>query len=261
MNPNTSNKEPQKAAFERLLVIMDELRLQCPWDKKQTWESLSPLSIEELYELTDAIESGNKKDIKGELGDLFLHLVFYSKIAEEEGEFDVADVLNTICEKLIARHPHIYGDLVLEDAEAVKQNWEKLKLKEGRTSVLEGVPKALPALIKATRIQDKVAKVGFDWDNKADVWAKVLEELQEFDETQTQNFEQHKAEEEFGDLLFALVNYARFANIDPETALRKANNKFTTRFQYIEQHAKPSIAELNLQQMEALWQEAKKTGL
>jgi XTP/dITP diphosphohydrolase len=222
---------------------------------------LSPLSIEELYELTDAIEAGNKKDIKGELGDLFLHLVFYSKIADEEGEFDVADVLNTICEKLIARHPHIYGDLVLEDAEAVKQNWEKLKLKEGRTSVLEGVPKALPALIKATRIQDKVAKVGFDWDNKADVWAKVLEELEEFDETQTQNFEQHKAEEEFGDLLFALVNYARFANIDPETALRKANNKFTTRFQYIEQHAKPSIAELNLQQMEALWQEAKKTGL
>jgi XTP/dITP diphosphohydrolase len=261
MNPNTSNKEPQKAAFERLLVIMDELRLKCPWDKKQTWESLSPLSIEELYELTDAIEAGNKKDIKGELGDLFLHLVFYSKIADEEGEFDVADVLNTICEKLIARHPHIYGDLVLEDAEAVKQNWEKLKLKEGRTSVLEGVPKALPALIKATRIQDKVAKVGFDWDNKADVWAKVLEELEEFDETQTQNFEQHKAEEEFGDLLFALVNYARFANIDPETALRKANNKFTTRFQYIEQHAKPSIAELNLQQMEALWQEAKKTGL
>jgi XTP/dITP diphosphohydrolase len=261
MNPNTSNKELQKAAFERLLVIMDELRLKCPWDKKQTWESLSPLSIEELYELTDAIEAGNKKDIKGELGDLFLHLVFYSKIADEEGEFDVADVLNTICEKLIARHPHIYGDLVLEDAEAVKQNWEKLKLKEGRTSVLEGVPKALPALIKATRIQDKVAKVGFDWDNKADVWAKVLEELEEFDETQTQNFEQHKAEEEFGDLLFALVNYARFANIDPETALRKANNKFTTRFQYIEQHAKPSIAELNLQQMEALWQEAKKTGL
>lgn len=261
MNANTSNKELQKAAFERLLVIMDELRAQCPWDKKQTWESLSPLSIEELYELTDAIESGNKKDIKGELGDLFLHLVFYSKIAEEEAEFDVADVLNTICEKLIARHPHIYGDLVLEDAEAVKQNWEKLKLKEGRTSVLEGVPKALPALIKATRIQDKAAKVGFDWDNKADVWAKVLEELEEFDETQTQNFEQHKAEEEFGDLLFALVNYARFANIDPETALRKANNKFTTRFQYIEQHAKPSIAELNLEQMEALWQEAKKTGL
>lgn len=261
MNANTSNKELQKAAFERLLVIMDELRAQCPWDKKQTWESLSPLSIEELYELTDAIESGNKKDIKGELGDLFLHLVFYSKIAEEEAEFDVADVLNTICEKLIARHPHIYGDLVLEDAEAVKQNWEKLKLKEGRTSVLEGVPKALPALIKATRIQDKVAKVGFDWENKADVWAKVLEELEEFDETQTQNFEQHKAEEEFGDLLFALVNYARFANIDPETALRKANNKFTTRFQYIEQHAKPSIAELNLEQMEALWQEAKKTGL
>lgn len=243
------------------MVIMDELRAQCPWDKKQTWESLSPLSIEELYELTDAIESGNKKDIKGELGDLFLHLVFYSKIAEEEAEFDVADVLNTICEKLIARHPHIYGDLVLEDAEAVKQNWEKLKLKEGRTSVLEGVPKALPALIKATRIQDKAAKVGFDWENKADVWAKVLEELEEFDETQTQNFEQHKAEEEFGDLLFALVNYARFANIDPETALRKANNKFTTRFQYIEQHAKPSIAELNLEQMEALWQEAKKTGL
>lgn len=261
MNANTSNKELQKAAFERLLVIMDELRAQCPWDKKQTWESLSPLSIEELYELTDAIESGNKKDIKGELGDLFLHLVFYSKIAEEEAEFDVADVLNTICEKLIARHPHIYGDLVLEDAEAVKQNWEKLKLKEGRTSVLEGVPKALPALIKATRIQDKAAKVGFDWENKADVWAKVLEELEEFDETQTQNFEQHKAEEEFGDLLFALVNYARFANIDPETALRKANNKFTTRFQYIEQHAKPSIAELNLEQMEALWQEAKKTGL
>lgn len=245
-------------AFERLLNIMDELREKCPWDQKQTMESLRNLTIEETYELADAITSGDLQQIKGELGDLFLHLVFYSKIGQEKGEFDVADVLNTICEKLIYRHPHIYGDVKVADEEEVKANWEKLKLKEGKKSVLEGVPSSLPALVKATRIQEKVKGVGFEWDNKDDVWKKVEEEMQEFRAEVEQNSD--KQEEEFGDLLFSLVNYARFVNLSPESALARTNEKFIKRFQLMEEMIETEnkdIKSMPLEEMDVYWEKAK----
>jgi len=245
-------------AFERLLNIMDELREKCPWDQKQTMESLRNLTIEETYELADAITSSDLQQIKGELGDLFLHLVFYSKIGQEKGGFDVADVLNTICEKLIYRHPHIYGDVEVADEEEVKANWEKLKLKEGKKSVLEGVPSSLPALVKATRIQEKVKGVGFEWDNKDDVWKKVEEEMQEFRAEVEQNSD--KQEEEFGDLLFSLVNYARFVNLSPESALARTNEKFIKRFQLMEEMIateKKDIKTMPLEEMDVYWEKAK----
>ena len=247
-------------AFERLLVIMDELREKCPWDKKQTIESLRHLTIEETYELCDAIIKKDNTEIKGELGDLFLHLVFYSKIASENGDFDVTDVLNTVCEKLITRHPHIYGDVVAETEEKVKENWEKIKLKEGKTSVLQGVPNSLPALVKAIRIQDKVKGVGFDWDNKEQVWEKVKEEIAEFQaEEKAQN--QEKMEQEFGDIIFSLVNYARFVGINPEDALEKTNQKFSKRFIEMEKliiAEGKSLSSMPLAEMDLYWEKAKK---
>ncbi len=245
-------------AFERLLKIMDELREKCPWDKKQTIESLRELTIEETYELADAITANDLKSLKGELGDLFLHLVFYSKIAEEQKVFDVSDVLNTICDKLIYRHPHIYGDTVVADETEVKANWEKLKLKEGKKSILEGVPSSLPALVKAIRIQEKAKGIGFEWKKKEDVWDKVKEELEEFqvEISKKSDF----IEEEFGDLLFSLVNYARYINISPENALAKTNHKFITRFQLMEETIrkdKKKIEDMNLDQMDVYWEKAK----
>lgn len=248
--------EQKKEAFERLLTIMDELREKCPWDMKQTLESLRHLSIEEVYELGDAILDGNMEEVKKELGDLFLHLVFYSRIASETEAFDVADVLNAICEKLISRHPHIYGDTVVKDEAEVLSNWEKLKLKEGKKSVLEGVPRSLPAMVKAQRIQDKAKGVGFDWENADQVWEKVLEELNEFKEAKTTE----EQEEEFGDLLFSLINYARFKGIHPEDALEKTNKKFIYRFQYLEtESAKDGkkIGEMSLNEMDEYWNKAK----
>ena len=248
--------EQKKEAFERLLTIIDELREKCPWDMKQTLESLRHLSIEEVYELGDAILDGNMEEVKKELGDLFLHLVFYSRIASETEAFDVADVLNSICEKLISRHPHIYGDTVVKDEAEVLSNWEKLKLKEGKKSVLEGVPRSLPAMVKAQRIQDKAKGVGFDWDNADQVWEKVLEELNEFKEAKTKEDQ----EEEFGDLLFSLINYARFKGIHPEDALEKTNKKFIYRFQYLEtESAKDGkqMGEMTLNEMDEYWNRAK----
>lgn len=248
--------EQKKEAFERLLTIMDELREKCPWDMKQTLESLRHLSIEEVYELGDAILDGNMEEVKKELGDLFLHLVFYSRIASETEAFDVADVLNAICEKLISRHPHIYGDTVVKDEAEVLSNWEKLKLKEGKKSVLEGVPRSLPAMVKAQRIQDKAKGVGFDWENSDQVWEKVLEELNEFKEAKTTE----EQEEEFGDLLFSLINYARFKGIHPEDALEKTNKKFIYRFQYLEtESAKDGkkMGEMSLNEMDEYWNKAK----
>ena len=248
--------EQKKEAFERLLTIMDELREKCPWDMKQTLESLRHLSIEEVYELGDAILDGNMEEVKKELGDLFLHLVFYSRIASETEAFDIADVLNAICEKLISRHPHIYGDTVVKDEAEVLSNWEKLKLKEGKKSVLEGVPRSLPAMVKAQRIQDKAKGVGFDWDNADQVWEKVLEELNEFKEAKTKEDQ----EEEFGDLLFSLINYARFKGIHPEDALEKTNKKFIYRFQYLEtESAKDGkkMGEMSLNEMDEYWNKAK----
>ncbi len=248
--------EQKKEAFERLLTIMDELREKCPWDMKQTLESLRHLSIEEVYELGDAILDGNMEEVKKELGDVFLHLVFYSRIASETEAFDVADVLNSICEKLISRHPHIYGDTVVKDEAEVLSNWEKLKLKEGKKSVLEGVPRSLPAMVKAQRIQDKAKGVGFDWENSDQVWEKVLEELNEFKEAKTKEDQ----EEEFGDLLFSLINYARFKGIHPEDALEKTNKKFIYRFQYLEtESAKDGkqMGEMTLIEMDEYWNRAK----
>ena len=248
--------EQKKEAFERLLTIMDELREKCPWDMKQTLESLRHLSIEEVYELGDAILDGNMEEVKKELGDVFLHLVFYSRIASETEAFDIADVLNSICEKLISRHPHIYGDTVVKDEAEVLSNWEKLKLKEGKKSVLEGVPRSLPAMVKAQRIQDKAKGVGFDWDNADQVWEKVLEELNEFKEAKTKEDQ----EEEFGDLLFSLINYARFKGIHPEDALEKTNKKFIYRFQYLEtESAKDGkqMGEMTLNEMDEYWNRAK----
>jgi len=254
-----TKRTEQLEAFDRLLTIMDELRSQCPWDKKQTMETLRPLTIEETYELADAILDQNLDDVKGELGDLLLHIVFYAKIGSETNTFDIADVLNGICEKLIHRHPHIYGDISVENEEEVKQNWEKIKLKEGKTSVLQGVPKSLPALVKATRIQEKVAGVGFDWETPQQVFEKVEEELEEFNaEVKAKNPD--AIESEFGDVLFSLINYARFLNINPENALERTNKKFIKRFQYLEQQAKlkkRSLTEMSLDEMEVLWEDAK----
>jgi XTP/dITP diphosphohydrolase len=248
--------EQKKEAFERLLKIMDELREQCPWDKKQTLESLRNLTIEETYELADAILNNNLEEIKEETGDIMLHMVFYAKIAEEKGAFDIADSLNSICEKLINRHPHIYGDVKVEDEEEVKRNWEQLKMKEGKKSVLSGVPNSLPAMVKAYRMQDKTAQVGFEWENAEQVWEKVEEEIQEFKEV-ANGEDQAKIEEEFGDILFSLINYARFKKIDPETALEKINRKFKYRFEYIESKAIKPLMDMSLDEMDALWNEAK----
>lgn len=252
-------KEKLKA-FERLLVIMDELREQCPWDKKQTLQSLRHLTIEECYELTDAILEEDFKEIKGELGDIMLHLVFYSKIASEQNQFDVADVLNGVCDKLVHRHPHIYSDVIVKDEAEVKANWEKLKLKEGKKSVLGGVPKSLPSMVKATRIQDKVKGIGFDWDNKEQVWAKVQEELKEFQVEEEKN-DIKKMEEEFGDVIFSLINYARWVGINPEDALEKTNKKFIKRFQWMESKINAeskNIGEMNLEELDVYWEASKK---
>jgi XTP/dITP diphosphohydrolase len=244
-------------AFERLLDIMDDLREKCPWDKKQTLESLRHLTIEETYELSDSILDNDMKGLKGEIGDLFLHLVFYAKIGAEQGEFDISSVLNAICDKLIHRHPHIYGDTKVSNEEEVKANWEKLKLKEGKQSVLEGVPKSLPALVKASRIQDKVKGIGFDWENKEQVWEKVKEEILELEEATLNNT---NIEEEFGDVLFSLINYARFININPDDALSKTNSKFINRFQLMEilmREDNVNISKLNLEEMDVYWAKAK----
>lgn len=255
------NTRQQKIdAFSRLLDIMDDLREKCPWDKKQSFESLRHLTIEETYELGDAILDNNLQEIKKELGDLILHIVFYSKIGSETNDFDIADVCNEICDKLIHRHPHIYGDVVVQNEEEVKQNWEKLKLKEGKKSVLEGVPKGLPALVKASRIQDKVKGVGFDWEESHQVWDKVEEEIQEFKQ-EVALANQDKMEAEFGDVLFSLINYARFVNINPEDALERTNKKFISRFQYLENKAGKlgkSLADMTLAEMDVFWEEAKK---
>ena len=254
------NRQNQLQAFDRLLTIMDELRLQCPWDKKQTIQTLRHLTIEETYELGDAILDNNLTEVKKELGDLLLHIVFYAKIGSETNDFDIADVCHEICDKLVHRHPHIYSDVVVKDEEEVKQNWEKLKLKEGKLSVLEGVPKSLPALVKASRIQDKAKGVGFDWDEPNQVWDKVQEELQELQVEVTKG-NKDKIEDEFGDVLFSLINYARFLDINPEDALERTNKKFIKRFQYLESKAsqlgKP-LMDMTLTEMDVFWNEAKK---
>jgi XTP/dITP diphosphohydrolase len=244
-------------AFSRLLKIMDELREQCPWDKKQTFQSLRMLTLEETYELSDAILKNNLPEIKEEIGDVFLHLVFYSKIAEESNSFDVADCLQGICEKLIRRHPHIYGDVKVNSEEEVKKNWEQIKLTEGKKSVLSGVPSSLPSLLKAYRIQEKTSQVGFDWENKEQVWEKVVEEMEEYKQEMEKNESMERKEEEFGDLLFSLINYARFEGINPENALEKVNLKFTKRFEYIESKAGEKLTSLSLDEMNILWAEAK----
>jgi MazG family protein len=273
LTPPDDNRRPEKLkAFDRLLTIMDELRLNCPWDKKQTLESLRHLTIEETYELSDAIIERDLQEIKKELGDLMLHLAFYAKIGDEEGAFDMADVLHGVCEKLIHRHPHIYGDVEAHDEETVKANWEKIKLKEkgvddAPKSVLGGVPRSLPALVKAMRIQEKARGVGFDWEEKEQVWEKVEEEMQEFksefNAASDQPIDQEKAQSEFGDLLFSLINYARFAGINPEEALERTNKKFIRRFQYLEREAAKAgknLSDMSLAEMDVYWNEAKKLG-
>ena len=253
-------KDERLVAFERLLNIMDDLRAKCPWDKKQTMQSLRHLTIEETYELGDAILSNDLQEVKKELGDLLLHIVFYAKIGSETNSFNIADVANGVCEKLIERHPHIYGDVQVNNEEDVKRNWEKIKLKEGNKSVLGGVPKSLPALVKATRIQDKAAGVGFDWDNIDDVFAKIKEEIDEL-HAEVKAQKQSNIESEFGDVLFSLINYARFLKVNPEDALERTNRKFIARFQYLEEKATAqgkSLKDMTLQEMETYWQEAKK---
>lgn len=263
------DREEKLKAFDRLLTIMNELRENCPWDKKQTIESLRHLTIEETYELSDAIIEADYDEIKNELGDIMLHMVFYSRIASELHKFDVADVLNGICEKLIKRHPHIYGDVVANDEQAVKANWEKIKLEEKGNkpkTVLGGVPKGLPALVKAMRIQEKVRGVGFDWERKEQVWEKVEEEMEEFRneydiETDDKPFDNEKASAEFGDLLFSLINYARFLDINAEEALERTNKKFITRFNYLESESAKEgkkLGEMSLSEMDKYWERAKK---
>lgn len=254
-----TDKTKQLQAFERLLIIMDELRANCPWDKKQTMETLRHLTIEEVYELGDAILENDLDEVKKELGDVLLHIVFYSKIGSETNAFDITDVCNSISDKLIERHPHIYGDVKVNDEEDVKRNWEQIKLKEGKKSVLEGVPNGLPALVKANRIQDKAAGVGFDWEKPQQVWEKVQEELQELqNEVQLNHID--KIEDELGDVLFSLVNYARFLKINPENALERTNKKFIKRFQFLEAKAKTlnkSLHDMTLAEMDVFWEEAK----
>ncbi|HBZ67877.1 MAG TPA: nucleoside triphosphate pyrophosphohydrolase [Bacteroidales bacterium] len=251
----------ETAAFARLLGIMDELRAKCPWDQSQTIESLRHLTIEETYELSDAIIENNPDEIRGELGDLMLHLVFYAKIGSETNQFNITQVIDGICEKLIIRHPHIFGDVIVKDANEVKDNWERIKItREGKKSVLSGVPESLPALIKAYRMQEKAAGVGFDWENGDQVWEKVQEELNEFKHEIASNTDTHKVESEFGDIMFALVNYARFINVNPEDALEKTNKKFRRRLNHIEKRAREigkPLHEMTLTEMDAYWNEAK----
>lgn len=264
INPPTDpNRQKKLQAFDRLLTIMDELRLNCPWDKKQTLESLRHLTIEETYELSDAIIEDDKPEIKKELGDLMLHLVFYAKITSETNDFDIADVLEGVADKLIRRHPHIYADTDADSAEQVEQNWEQIKLKEkGNKGVLSGVPKSLPAMVKAHRVQEKVSSVGFDWDNAQQVWDKVREEWEELQaETRAEEVDQEKVMEEMGDVLFSMVNLSRFINVNPEEALERTNKKFIQRFTYIEEQARAAgkqVHELSLSEMEELWVKAKK---
>ena len=248
--------EEKLKAFQRLLEIMDDLRAKCPWDKKQTFQSLRNLTIEETYELADAILKEDMQEIKEEIGDLMLHMVFYSKIGEEKGSFDITSALHGVCDKLVQRHPHIYGDVIVSGEDEVKKNWEQIKMKEGKKSVLSGVPQSLPAMIKAYRMQEKTAQVGFEWDHIDQVWEKVEEEIEEFKEAEVR-LNQEDMEDEFGDILFALINYARFRGIDPETALEKVNKKFKTRFEYIEANATEKLETMTLEQMDELWNEAK----
>nr|WP_298993787.1 nucleoside triphosphate pyrophosphohydrolase [uncultured Polaribacter sp.] len=255
-----NSRESQLKAINRLLDIMDDLREKCPWDKKQTLESLRHLTIEETYELADAILDNDLQEIKKELGDVLLHIVFYAKIGSEKNAFDIADVANSICDKLIDRHPHIYGDVKVDNEEDVKRNWEQLKLKEGKTSVLEGVPKSLPAVVKANRIQEKVAGVGFDWEQPEQVWEKVQEELSELN-TEIKKGNKENIEKEFGDVLFSMINYARFIGVNPENALEKTNKKFINRFQYLEKAAKKEgkqLSEMSLAEMDVYWEASKK---
>lgn len=256
--------EAKLEAFKRLLNIMDDLRNQCPWDKKQTIHTLRNLTIEETYELAESITANDWQGIKEELGDVLLHMIFYSKIGEEQEQFSIADVLNAQCEKLIHRHPHIYGDVKVKDEEEVKKNWEQLKLKEGKKSVLQGVPQGLPAMIKAFRIQEKAAQVKFEWENTQQVWNKVEEEMMELKEVfSTPDYDKLRLEDEFGDLMFSMINLSRFIHIDPENALERTNKKFIHRFQYIEEKAKEqnrSLKEMTLEEMDALWNEAKLQG-
>jgi XTP/dITP diphosphohydrolase len=254
-----NSRKDQLKAFNRLLDIMDDLREKCPWDQKQTLESLRHLTIEETYELADAILDNDLPEIKKELGDLFLHIIFYAKIASEQKAFDIADVANAISDKLIHRHPHIYGDVNVEDEEEVKRNWEQLKLKEGKKSVLEGVPKSLPAVVKASRIQEKVAGVGFDWEQPEQVWEKVQEELSELNE-EIKAGSKENIEKEYGDVLFSMINYARFINVNPENALEKTNKKFINRFQYLETQAKKAgkeLSDMSLTEMDVFWEKSK----
>ncbi len=247
-------------SFNRLVGIMDELREKCPWDKKQTIQTLRTLTIEELYELADAITNEDWKGIREELGDLLLHIVFYARIAREQGQFTLAEAIDGICEKLISRHPHIYGDVVVSNEEEVKQNWEKLKLKEGKKSVIGGVPVSLPATVKAIRLQEKAKQVGFEWDTTAQVWDKVVEEMEELQDAVRQGDKSH-IEEEFGDLVFSLINYARFLQIDAESSLERTNKKFISRFTLMEKQALAegkNLADLNLEQMDAIWNSIKK---
>lgn len=247
-------------SFKRLLLVMEELRALCPWDKKQTNETLRNLTIEETYELVDAIDKQDSLNIREEIGDILLHMVFYSKIGEEKGDFDIGTVMDMLCEKLIRRHPHIYGDTSVESEEDVKVNWEKIKQKEKShkdASVLDGVPAALPAMVKAYRMQDKTAQVGFEWDKTEDVWDKVLEEVEELRVEVERGASTEALENEFGDVLFSLVNYARFIGVDPETALAGTNNKFYSRFRYIEKNAKKPLSQMSLAEMDTLWNEAK----
>jgi XTP/dITP diphosphohydrolase len=251
---------PELQAFERLVRIISELRLQCPWDKKQTLESLRYLTIEETYELSDAILDSDLTEIKNELGDLIMHVVFYAQIGHEKQAFTITDVLNGVCDKLVRRHPHIYGDVTVENEEDVKRNWEQIKLAEGNKSVLGGVPKSLPAMVKANRIQEKARGIGFDWDEQAQVWDKVKEELAELQTEVENKASKEKIEDEFGDVLFSMINYARFIDVNPEDALERTNKKFIKRFQFLEEEAakmnKP-MADMTLGEMEAIWQRAK----
>jgi XTP/dITP diphosphohydrolase len=251
---------PELKAFERLLDIISQLRDECPWDRKQTIESLRYLTIEETYELSDAIIENDLVEVKNELGDLMMHVVFYAQIGSEKNAFTIADVLTSVCDKLVRRHPHIYGDVDVNDAEEVKRNWEKIKLSEGKKSVLDGVPKSLPAMVKANRIQEKARGIGFDWDHKDQVWGKLQEELGELKHEIDSNSDFSKVEDEFGDVLFSIINYARFVDVNPEDALERTNKKFIKRFQYMEDQVavqKKQMSDLSLEQMEVIWQEAK----
>ena len=253
--------DKRSEAFMRLLNIMDDLREKCPWDKKQTMDSLSYLTIEETYELIDAISAQDLNEVKGELGDLLLHIVFYAKIASESNEFDIVDVIHTVCDKLVERHPHIYGDVIAQTEEEVKANWEKIKLKKGKKSVLEGVPKSLPAMVKSTRIQEKARGVGFDWEHKDQVFEKVLEEFKELDNEINSGDDKAKLEKEFGDVLFSMINYARFIGVDPELALERTNKKFIGRFTYLESEVKKKqkdLLKMTLAEMDEIWNESKK---